>query len=126
MGIASKLKEIKIVTIIKIIVYSAALLPMLIVIITAEDSLMENAGFNKAIVFGILGALIFGAIFANLVTRFLFDKTIQRMKKFCIDVKRGVYNGFDDLPNQGGDNADENEFLSLMRDMNWMAHIIQV
>lgn len=100
------------------------LLPIVFMYILAGSLLQGNHTFNYVIALGLVFALGNGVLISSLMGRWLFLKEIARLSSFCAEVKKGNYNSIS-LPNQGWDNADENELVSLMRDMNWMVHTIK-
>lgn len=124
MKIINRINEIKITAILRISLLAAALIPLIVMIIAA-GALLFDKRFNWVMVLGIFTALFLSWLLSALVVNGLFKGAIIKLQNFCAQVKRGVYDGFDELPNQGWFNSEENEFISLMRDMNWMAHLIQ-
>jgi len=124
MKIINKIHEIKITAILRTSLLAAALIPLMVMMITAGALLLDKR-FNGVIVLGIFTALFISWLLSALVVNGLFKGAIIKLQNFCAQVKRGVYDGFDELPNQGWFASEENEFISLMRDMNWMAHLIR-
>jgi diguanylate cyclase (GGDEF)-like protein len=124
MKIINRINEIKITAILRTSLLAAALIPLMVMIIASGALLFDNR-FNWVMVLGIFTALFMSWLLSALVVNGLFKGAIIKLQDFCAQVKRGVYGGFDELPNQGWFNSEENEFISLMRDMNWMAHLIQ-
>jgi diguanylate cyclase (GGDEF)-like protein len=121
----TKLAGMRIKTILAISLLLAALSPLVLMAVLAPAS-VDNAKFNYLLTIGVLTAMGISALLSYGVGQFLFETAIKNIRDFCNQVKRGKYDGFDNLPNQGWENADENEFVALMRDMNWMAHLIEV
>lgn len=124
MKIINRINEITITAILRSSLLAAALIPLFVMVIAAGALLFDNR-FNWVMVLGIFTALFMSWLLSALVVNGLFKGAIIKLQNFCVQVKQGVYDGFDELPNQGWFNSEENEFVSLMRDMNWMAHLIQ-
>lgn len=124
MKILYRLSSIKTASILRGSFFLLALTP-LVAIIVAGSSMLQLDSFNQAVISGIFTALGISWVFSYLVADVLFSRMINHIRNFCQQVKQGEYEGFSDLPSQGWDNAEENEFVALMRDMNWMAHLIK-
>lgn len=124
MKITARINSIQITSILRISLLAAALTPLTVTMIAAR-SLLYDKGFDSAMVLGVFTALFISWLLGAFVVNGLFVGAIKKLENFCIQVKQGKYNSFDDLPNQGWFNSEENEFISLMRNMNWMVHLIQ-
>jgi len=122
--VMAKINSIQITTILRSSLLLTGLAPLVVAVIAATP-LLDDDRFNLAMVLGVLVALSISWLLGSLVVNGLFMGAIKRLQDFCLQVKQGKYDGFDDLPGQGLINSDENEFISLMRDMGWMARLIK-
>jgi len=110
----------------KLILISLAVsfVPIVTIILTAgETSLFHQEDFQAAITVGVGTAVCTGFICPLLCMRWLFLTQLRRIKDLCTDIRQGRYISFD-LPNEPREN--ENEIVSLMRDMNWMVNQIHI
>ena len=99
--------------------------PIVTVILMArETSLFHQEDFQAAITVGIATAVCIGFICPLLCMRWLFLTQLRRIKDLCADIQQGRYISFH-LPNEPRENENENEIVSLMRDMNWMVNQIR-
>ncbi|BBB89471.1 MAG TPA: GGDEF domain-containing protein [Methylomusa anaerophila] len=115
----------KINTKLKSIMLLSAILPLFVVIVVGRTELARNYNFDRAAAIGMVTAILLGLLGPKLVERWLVTGSLAKIKDFCRQVKQNKYDGFDGLPNEEADSDAENEFISLMRDMNWMAHQIK-
>lgn len=116
----------KIITKLKLVILAVTLLPLFTAVMAANPALSSDKEFNQVIVLGLGVAFIISFMGPSLVKGWIVTDSLQRIKEFCAQVKLGRYDGFSHLPNEAQDSTDENEFVSLMRDMNWMAHEFKV
>ena len=100
--------------------------PIVTVILMArETSLFHQEDFQAAITLGMATAVCMGFICPLLCMRWLFLTQLRRIKDLCTDIQHGRYISFH-LPNEPRENENENEIVSLMRDMNWMVNQIRI
>ncbi len=100
--------------------------PIVTVILMArETSLFHQEDFQAAITVGMATAVCIGFICPLLCMRWLFLNQILRIKNFCVEIHRGNYM-FLDLPVAPDEKGAENEMVTLMREMNWMANQIHI
>ncbi|MBW1932756.1 MAG: PAS domain S-box protein [Deltaproteobacteria bacterium] len=103
---------------------AVSFVPIVTIILTAgETSLFHQEDFQAAITVGVGTAVCTGFICPLLCMRWLFLTQLRRIKDLCTDIRQGRYISFD-LPNEPREN--ENEIVSLMRDMNWMVNQIHI
>ena len=76
-------------------------------------------------VLGIGAAGLIGLLSPLLTVRWVFLKQMERIRNLCDNVRQGNYVSFD-LPNEPIEKESEDEFISLMRDMNWMVNRISL
>ncbi|MDF2570530.1 MAG: diguanylate cyclase domain protein [Sporomusa sp.] len=105
----------KITTKLQMLMTVAAAVPV-IVIIFMEQAVAAGAGVAALV--GLLGPF--------LAARWLVTKDLGDIRALCKLVKEGKYRIHTALPNEATDNGEENEFVSVMRDMNWMAREIKL
>lgn len=110
----------------KAILLLAALVPLAVVLIVADMLLVRNVVFEQAMAAGAAVALLIGLLGPQLARQWLVLRPLSRIKVVCEQIKQGDYRGFARLPTEAYDSSDEDEFVRLMRDMNWMAHRIKV
>jgi diguanylate cyclase (GGDEF)-like protein len=110
---------------IKLATLFVALTPFLFVFSVADAYLIHNEKFNASFAAGVGAALLMGLLSPHLFMWIMTD-ALKRIQEFCTRVKKGDYTGFIDLPNEATYSDDEDISLSLMRDMNWMAHQIKI
>ena len=100
--------------------------PIVTVILMArETSLFHQEDFQAAITVGMATAVCIGFICPLLCMRWLFLTQLRRISKLCADVHSGNYS-FIDLPVAPDEKNAENEMVTLMREMNWMANQIHI
>lgn len=116
----------KIINSIKVVVLIAAVAPLVFVFFLADPALIKHKDFNQVMSFGLGLAIFLGLLGPYPVMWWIFDDPLRQLRTFCIRVKMGDYSGFTDLPNEAIYQEYENEFVTLKRDMNWMAHQIKV
>ncbi|MEA1960659.1 MAG: GGDEF domain-containing protein [Bacillota bacterium] len=124
MNIWSFFQLIKVRRILQFSLLVSAFTPLIIIFISIGP-LLKNQALNRAMTEGVLAAFLVSWVFSILIADGLFGRILNNITRFCEQVKQGEYDGFSNLPNQGWDNEDENEFLVLMREMKWMSHLIK-
>ncbi|MEA1867840.1 MAG: ATP-binding protein, partial [Thermodesulfobacteriota bacterium] len=110
----------------KLISMGYAFIPVLIVLwFSIDKPLFQDENFQKAMVLGIGAAGLIGLMSPLLTVRWIFLKQMERIRNLCDNVRRGNYVSFD-LPKEAIEKESEDEFISLMRDMNWMVNRISL
>lgn len=104
----------KITTKLQILMMLGAVLPVFVVIMIDQVAI----GAGVAVLVGLLGPY--------LAEGWLVTKDLQAVRRFCQNVKDGKYLAHTDLPNELPAGDEENEFVSVRRDMNWMARAINL
>ena len=103
-----------------------AFIPVLIVIwFSIDKPLFQDEDFQKTMVLGIGAAGLIGLMSPLLTVRWVFLKQMERIRNLCDNVRQGNYVSFN-LPNEPIEKESEDEFISLMRDMNWMMNRISL
>lgn len=111
----------------KFIVLAFGIVPLIIVFwVGAQNGLLANTSFHTAMAMALMGTLLAGLLAPGTVMHFFFTRYLNKMKEFCLEVKKGRYDVHLDVPNSSNDDGDENELVGLMRDMNWMVHCIKI
>lgn len=102
-----------------------ALGPLFFIIWQAMQTPLRNdTFFNQVLALAFVAAIFFALIGPWFAKRWLFYRQIEDVERFCLAVKEGRYDISLPVPNEACDKEDENELISLMRDLNWMAHRI--
>ncbi len=116
----------KVRTKLRLLIALYTLIPLLAVgLISAQCPLFLDTDFQEALTLGAAAAVLlvlFGPFFGGY---WLLTRQLGQLKRFCIRIRNGDY-AHVDLPNAPPDPEDENEIISLMRDMNWMANQIRI
>ena len=103
-----------------------AFIPVLIVLwFSIDKPFFQDEDFQKTMVLGIGAAGLIGLLSPLLTVRWVFLKQMERIRNLCDNVRQGNYVSFD-LPNEPIEKESEDEFISLMRDMNWMVNRISL
>lgn len=82
--------------------------------------------------FGQVEALVLASsllmVFAlpEFLTRLLIGRPVERARIFCQAIKSGNYRVKLELPNEKNDGSEEDAFIALMRNLNWMAKQIEI
>lgn len=109
----------------KLLTFISAILPVVIMLLSATDTLWKNSEFNQIAAVGVGSAFVLSFLLPSISIQWLAVGALEKIKRFCNQVKQGDYSLLSSLPNE--DSCDEeNEFISLMRDMNWMVHRIKL
>lgn len=116
--------KVKLLVKMKLLTFISALLPIMIIYFSAPHSLWKNAEFNQTVAIGVGAVFTITFLLPSLSVHWLALGSLMRIKGFCNQVKQGDYRTLANLPNEN-DADEENEFISLMRDMNWMVHKIK-
>jgi diguanylate cyclase (GGDEF)-like protein len=106
---------VKITTKLQMLMTVAAVVPVMVIIFMDQA---VAAGAGVAALVGLLGPFM--------AARWLVTKDLGDIRQLCKLVKEGKYRVHTALPNEASDNDEENEFVSVMRDMNWMAREIKL
>lgn len=105
---------VRITTKLQILMMLGAVLPVSVIIMI--DQVAIGAGI--ALLVGLLGPYV--------AEEWLVTRDLQAIRRFCQHVKDGKYLVPIALPNELAAGDDENEFVSVRRDMNWMARAINL
>lgn len=101
-------------------------LPLMIIIFSLRNShIFSNPDLQGAL--GIcFGVVFFLSLCSPLLVgvEWIFLNQLKQISKICFDIKNGHYTYFS-LPNEPSESGEENEMVSLMRDMNWMIRQIE-
>lgn len=90
-----------------------------------KNGLFHLPSFQSSLAIAVMVAVLVG-IFSGKVLRYLlFKNRLEAMQAFCEAVKEGHYDQHLPLPNSQGTKEEEDDFILLMRNMNWMAHCIK-
>ncbi len=89
-----------------------------------DSSLATNKSFSQIEAVSLASALILGIIMPSVTVQWLVGKPLHSMRQLCYQVKQGNYGELLSLPNEARD--DEDDMMTLMRDMNWMARQIEI
>lgn len=109
---------------IRLIFLVMLLIPQGIIFWMASDSLLTaNQYFNHIEAVSLASALLLILGMPKLTIHWLVGKPISSMRQLCFQVKGGNYDQLLPLSNENRDGEDE--MVSLMRDMNWMARQIE-
>lgn len=103
------------------------LLPIMAMVAAgSQNGLSMNREFQNAMAITLMVTILAGLICPGIIKKYFFARQIQKMQEFCQQVKSGNYDVVLTVPNKHNNHGDENEFVDLMRDMNWMVHRIKV
>ncbi|MEM7182173.1 MAG: SpoIIE family protein phosphatase, partial [Spirochaetota bacterium] len=107
----------------RIITLFSALLPILILFALHNDAgTMVTNVLTAGMVVGFLVGVGLPAVSSN----WLFMKNLKEIEGFCEEIKYGNYQYQLVVPQQEHDSEEENEFTSIMRNLNWMARQIEL
>ena len=104
----------RITTKLQILMLLGAVLPVSVIIMIEQVAI----GAGIALLVGLLGPYA--------AENWLVTKDLQAIRRFCQHVKDGKYLAPTALPNELLAGDDENEFIAVRRDMNWMARAINL
>ena len=88
-----------------------------------DSPLRGNKYINEIEALSLASALFLILVMPSLVADWLIGKHLNSMRQLCSRVKQGNYQELLSLPNEARD--EEDNILTLMRDMNWMARQIE-
>ncbi len=94
--------------------------------VAAEVPVIVIIFMDQAVAAGAGVAALVGLLGPFMAARWLVTKDLGAIRALCKLVKEGKYRVHTALPNEAADNGEENEFVSVMRDMNWMAREIKL
>jgi len=101
-------------------------IPIVTILLIIKDTFVfQEQDLQRGITIGITAAVIAGFAVPLLSMRWFFLNQMGRINNFCADIRQGKYISFH-LPNEPVEKANENELISLMRDMEWMANQIRI
>jgi diguanylate cyclase (GGDEF)-like protein len=89
----------------------------------SHSPLNGNRYFSEIEAVSIASALILILIMPSLTVEWLLGRHLNNMRQLCSRVKLGIYSELLSLPNEPSDG--EEDIITLMRDMNWMARQIE-
>jgi len=117
---------VKVKTKLRLLIALYALVPLAAMgFMAAQCPVFRNPDFQEALTLGAASAVLlvlFGPFFGG---HWLLTRQLKDIQRFCKRIRNGVYDRAE-LPNPPPDPADENEVVSLMREMNWMANQIEI
>jgi len=93
---------------------------------TRDSTLGSDKVFNQVMAAALAAAVLLALAAPWLAIPWLIGKRLEMMRAFCSQVRKGEYDGALPVPNESRESDNENEMIALMRDMNWMARLIQV
>jgi len=111
----------KILTKIRLLTGATALLPLTATAFAYPS--LADPRFSGAAALGFSVAFLLVLVGAGAGKAWLFGGGFRRIDARCAAIRAGDYDSRADLPNQGS-GADENEFTSVLRSIDWMAHRI--
>ncbi|MEG6513696.1 GGDEF domain-containing protein [Desulforamulus ruminis] len=112
---------------VKILTLFFGTLPVAIMLVVGYDSsLYQEPDFNKAMALALAMTILIALFSSKLIARWMVSKQLGEIKNFCGQVKKGDYGVYFNLPSEHSEGQEENEVISLMRDMNWMVHQISI
>ncbi|MEG6585131.1 GGDEF domain-containing protein [Dendrosporobacter sp. 1207_IL3150] len=115
----------KLETKLRIVYLGIALAPLTVILGMTMDTFMHSDKyFNQVLAAALAAALLLGLLSPWLTARWLIGSQLANIKLFCTKVKNGEYLIELTVPNEQNHKDSENEMVSLMRDMNWMARQI--
>lgn len=85
--------------------------------------LKGNRYFSEIEAVSLAGALFLALVMPGITVDWLVGKHLDHMRQLCSKVKQGIYGELLNLPNEPRDG--EEDIITLMRDMNWMARQIE-
>jgi signal transduction histidine kinase len=103
------------------------LLPLLIMVaILAKTPVFLDHAFQEALIIS-LSVILFMSLCGPLAMglKWICLNQAEQISRICTDIRQGNYR-FCDLPNEPADKTEENEMITLMRDMNWMVRQIEL
>lgn len=89
-----------------------------------QTHLEQDRLFSQVMASGVIVALFFAFAGPWITQRWIFLHQIKRIENFCKSVKDGEYETILPVPNESREKDEDNEMITLMRDLNWMAHRI--
>jgi diguanylate cyclase (GGDEF)-like protein len=102
------------------------LIPLLVIGgLTAGSPVFRDPDFQNALTLGLAAAVLAALFDPFFGGHWLATRQLARLKRFCSRIRNGDYDRIE-LPKETPHPEDENEIVSLMRDMNWMANRIRV
>ncbi|HEY3426744.1 MAG TPA: ATP-binding protein [Negativicutes bacterium] len=117
----------KIQTKLSIIVLLFGIMPVVFMFWLASNTgLVANRDFHYIMAMSLMAIIFIGFAAPNFIMQWFLSYHLKKMQDFCLDVKKGHYDVRLAVPNAKNDSSDENELVSLMRDMNWMVYRIKV
>ncbi|KIX13721.1 GGDEF domain-containing protein [Dethiosulfatarculus sandiegensis] len=94
-------------------------LPGLVILVLVEPQTKQDYDTCLAVLLALAVSLVFPL--AHLLARFVIVAELDKINKFCLQVRKGKRGIFFDLPLQADE---ENEILTLKRNLNWMLYAV--
>ena len=91
-----------------------------------KSGLAANQYFNQIQAVCLASSLLLALGLPHLTVGWLVGKYIAQLRQLCSRVKLGNYRELLALANEARDGDGEDDMTALMRDMNWMAHQIEI
>lgn len=111
----------------RLILLTIAVIPQFIMFaMTRQTYLAADKYFNQVEAVMLASALFIALSSPSMFSRWLIGKPLTKIKTFCSRIKAGNYKERLSLPNEARDGEDEDEFIVLMRNLNWMARKIEI
>lgn len=111
----------------RLILLTIVIAPQLVMFAAAHGSyLAADKYFNQVEAVSLAAALFLALALPGLIAEWLIVKPLFKVKSFCLEVKKGNYAVRLKLPNETTDGDGEDEFIVLMRNLNWMVRQIQI
>ncbi len=119
------LEEILLVNKLHLIFLFVLLIPQGVMFGMAHDSpLAANIAFSQIEAVSLASALMLAIAMPSVTAQWLVGKQLNRMRRLCDQVKQGNYEELLSLSNEPRN--EEDDIITLMRDMNWMARRIAI
>ena len=116
----------KLETKLRMVYLGIALIPLALIFgMTIGSAIQFDKNLNQALAVALAAALLLGLLSPYLTGGWLLYNQLSRVREFCNNVKNGNYKISLSVPNEL-DEDDENEMVTFMRDMNWMARQIYI
>lgn len=110
----------------RLVLFLTTLIPQFVLFgMTQGSELAANQDFSQAQAFSLAAALLTALLLPAVAADWLVGSKIGAMRSLCGKVKKGNYSDLLEVPNESSEGDENDDVLSLMRDMNWMARRIQ-
>ena len=109
----------------RLILMTIILIPQFTMIILAQQSsLMVQKDFNQVSAITFAVSIFLALSLPSLIIKMLVGNPLGKIKTFSNKIKDGFYNERLSVPKDSANQDDEDDFKSVMRNMNWMARKI--